>query len=222
VPRISDLTRETRRRHILASAWKCFSRNGFHATSMDDVIEASGMSSTTVYRYFRSKDDLIAATTDEGLARVRGIFVRVLEQNPCPPPGETLALLVEELENRVANPDYDMTRIALQTWSESLRDAGLRSRVQALYVETLDRITELAAHWRTDGHLPPDADPPAVAATLFSLMHGLIVMHHLVHDVAAQTLRSGLAGLGAAVAAPVTAPVTAPPAHPTPRTKASR
>jgi hypothetical protein len=109
-----------------------------------------------------------------------------------------------------------MTRIALQTWSESLRDAGLRSRAQALYVETLDRITELAAHWRTDGHLPSDADPRAVAATLFSLMHGLIVMHHLVHDVAAQTLRSGLAGLGAAV--------TAPPAHahPTPRTKASR
>jgi hypothetical protein len=107
-----------------------------------------------------------------------------------------------------------MTRIALQTWSESLRDAGLRSRAQALYVETLDRITELAAHWRTDGHLPSGADPRAVAATLFSLMHGLIVMHHLVHDVAAQTLRSGLAGLGAAV--------TAPPAHPTPRTKASR
>jgi hypothetical protein len=31
-------------------------------------------------------------------------------------------------------------------------------------------------------------------------MHGLIVMHHLVHDVAAQTLRNGLAALGVAVA----------------------
>jgi AcrR family transcriptional regulator len=214
VPRISDRTRETRRQHILASAWKCFSRNGFHATSMDDVIEASGMSSTTVYRYFRSKDDLISSTTDEGLARVRGIFVRVLEQDPCPPPAETLDLLVGELENRFANPDYDMSRIALQTWSESLRDTGLHSRAQALYLETLDRITELSEHWRTDGHLPSDVDPRAVATTLFSLMHGLIVMHHLVHDVAAQTLRSGLAGLGAAV--------VAPPAQPAPRTKATR
>jgi AcrR family transcriptional regulator len=212
VPRISDRTRETRRRHILAHAWKCFSRNGFHATSMDDVIAASGMSSTTVYRYFRSKDDLIAATTDEGLARVQGIFVRVLEQQPCPPPAETLGLLVGELETRVANPDYDMTTIAIQTWSESLRDDDLRTRARALYVETLEHITELAAQWRADGHLPSDADPRAVAATLFSLMHGLIVMHHMVHDVAAQTLRNGLAGLGVAMR----------PAPSSPRTKASR
>jgi AcrR family transcriptional regulator len=200
VPRISDKTRESRRQHILASAWKCFSRNGFHATSMDDVIEASGMSSTTVYRYFRSKDDLIGATADEGLARVRDIFVRVLEQRPCPPPAQTLTLLVGELETRVSNPDYDMTRIALQTWSESLRDPDLRKRAQALYVETLDRITELAERWRADGHLPSGADPRSIAAALFSLMHGLIVMHHLVRDVTAQTLRDGLAGLGAAIA----------------------
>jgi AcrR family transcriptional regulator len=167
---------------------------------MDDVIEASGMSSTTVYRYFGSKDDLIDATADEGLAGVRDIFVRVLEQRPCPSPAQTLTLLVGELEARVSNPDYDMTRIALQTWSESLRDPDLRKRAQALYVETLDRITELAERWRADGHLPSGADPRAIAATVFCLMHGLIVMHHLVVDVTGRTLRDGLAGLGVAVA----------------------
>lgn len=167
---------------------------------MDQIIAATGMSSSAVYGYFRSKDDLIDATADEGLARVRDIFVRVLEQRPCPPPAETLTLLVGELETRVSNPDYDMTRIALQTWSESLRDPDLHKRAKALYVETLGRITDLAQQWRADGHLPSGADPAAVAATLFSLMHGLIVMHHLVHDVAATALRDGLAGLGLAVA----------------------
>ncbi|HEX3781251.1 MAG TPA: TetR family transcriptional regulator, partial [Pseudonocardiaceae bacterium] len=35
-----------RRRQILTCAWTCFSRNGFHATSMDDIIAATGMSAS--------------------------------------------------------------------------------------------------------------------------------------------------------------------------------
>jgi AcrR family transcriptional regulator len=199
VPRISEQTRERRRQHILTSAWTCFSRSGFHATSMDDVIGASGMASSTVYRYFRSKEEIIDASTEAALARVRDTFVHFLKQPPCPSPVETIALLVAEVESRVSNPDFDLTRLALQTWAEALRDSGLRKRAQALYLEILDRITDLAAQWQADGHLGPDADPRTVAATLFSLMHGLIVMHHLVQDVPAETLLSGLAGLGLAI-----------------------
>jgi hypothetical protein len=42
----------------------------------------------------------------------------------------------------------------------------------------------------------------------FSLMHGLIVMHHLVDDVPADALRNGLSLLGAAVVGPYTLPAT--------------
>jgi AcrR family transcriptional regulator len=199
VPRITEATRERRRQHILTSAWRCFSRNGFHATSIDDVIAASEMASTTVYRYFRSKEEIIDASTDAALARVRDTFVEILKQRPAPSPAEMIALLVAEIESRVANPDFDLTRLALQTWAEALRDPALQTRAQALYLEILDRITDLATHWQADGQLGPDAESRAVAATLLSLMHGLIVMHHLVQDVPAETLQSGLAGLGLAV-----------------------
>jgi AcrR family transcriptional regulator len=199
VPRLSEKTRAKRREHILASAWACFSRNGFHATSMDDVIAATGMSSSAVYRYFRSKDEIIDATADEGLAKVRGIFLGLLSWDPCPSPAETLTLLVAELDSRASNPDYDMSRIALQTWAEALRNPALQKRARVLYLETLDHIAELAARWRDAGHLPPGADARATAATLFSLMHGLIVMHHLVDDVPPDALRNGLSLLGAAV-----------------------
>jgi len=59
-----------RRQHILTSAWRCFSRDGFHATSMDDIIAATGMSSSAVYRYFRSKEEIIRASAEEGVVRV--------------------------------------------------------------------------------------------------------------------------------------------------------
>jgi AcrR family transcriptional regulator len=199
MPKLSDQTRARRRQHILTSAWSSFSRNGFHATSMGDVIAASGMSSSAVYRYFRSKDELIEATTDEGLAKVRQIFVDLLAYESCPTPAHTVAKLVGELDSRVGNSEYDMSRIALQTWAEALRNPMLHGRARVLYLETLDHIAELAGRWRDNGYLPAYSDTNAVAATLFSMMHGLIVMHHLVRDVPATQLREGIFLLGNAV-----------------------
>lgn len=167
------------------------------------------MSSSAVYRYFRSKEEIIHASAEEGVSRVRGIFFALLDRDPCPTPAETLTHLVTELHSRTDNLEYDLTRIALQTWAEALRDPVLHKRARRLYLDTLDYIAELAARWRDDGYIPPDSDTRAVAATLFSLMHGLIVMHHLVADISADALCSGVALLGAAVS--LDQPFAAPP-----------
>ena len=168
------------------------------------------MSSSAVYRYFGSKEEIIHASAEEGVARVRGIFVALLDRDPVPTPAETLSLIVAELRSRTNNPDYDMTRLALQTWAEALRDPVLQKRARGLYLQTLDHIAELAGRWRDEGYIPPNSDTNAVAATLFSLMHGLIVMHHLVDDVPSDALRNGLSLLGAAVVGPYTLPATPP------------
>jgi len=175
---------------------------------MDHVIAATGMSSSAVYRYFRSKEEIIRASAEEGVVRVGEIFVALLDRDPCPDPAETVTLLVAELHSRTDNLDYDMTRLALQTWAEALRDPVLHHRVRQLYVDTLERIGELAQRWRDHGYLPPDADTEAVAPTLLSIMFGMIVMHHVVDDVPADALRTGVALLGAATrtAAPTTSP----------------
>ena len=210
MPRLSEQTLAQRRQHILTSAWTCFSRDGFHATSMDQVVAATGMSSSAVYRYFGSKEEIIRASAEEGVSRVRGIFIGLLGRDPVPTPAETLSLIVAELRSRTNNPDYDMTRLALQTWAEALRDPVLHQRARTLYLQTLDHIAELAGRWRDKGYIPPNSDTNAVAASLFSLMHGLIVMHHLVDDVPSEALRNGLSLLGAAVVGPYTLPATAP------------
>jgi len=210
VPRLSEKTRAQRRQHILTSAWTCFSRGGFHTTSMDQVIAATGMSARAVYRYFGSKEEIIRASAEEGVTRVRDIFSGLLDRDLIPSPAETLALLVAELRSRTTNPDYDMTRLALQTWAEALRDPVLHEHARASYRDALYQIAVLTARWRDAGYIPPNADTNAAAATLFTLMHGLIVMHHLVDDVPADALRNGLSLLGAAVIGPYTWLATQP------------
>ena len=95
-----------------------------------------------------------------------------------------------------------------------MRDPVLHHRARQLYVDTLEHIAELAQRWRDNGYLPPEADTKAVAATLLSIMHGLIVMHHVVDDVPAHALRTGVALLGAATRTP--APTSTPAKQTTP------
>lgn len=62
MPRVTAAYRERQTDRILQAAEGCFARNGFQATSMDEVIAAAGMSSSTVYRYFpEGKRSLIRA-----------------------------------------------------------------------------------------------------------------------------------------------------------------
>ena len=58
----------------MVSAWKCFSRQGFQATTMDEIIAETGMSSSSVYRYFAGKDDLIASAAEESLTVTKGVL----------------------------------------------------------------------------------------------------------------------------------------------------
>ncbi|GGY61733.1 MULTISPECIES: TetR/AcrR family transcriptional regulator [Streptomyces] len=198
MPRLSEERREERRRHILTSAWSCFSRNGFHATSMDDVIAATGMSSSAVYRYFRSKDDLIDAAADEALTLVRDMFGRLLEQRPTPSPVEVLEAMTAEARERGEGRPYDLTRIAIQAWGEALRDPDIEQRTRSFYLSVRDSIAELARRWRKEGTLPATADPEEVATVLMTLMPGLLVGRHLVAPVDAEQLAHGLASLALA------------------------
>jgi AcrR family transcriptional regulator len=61
----SDQIRQATRRRILDAAQAEFSRNGFHATSVEDVVKASGLSKGGFYFHFPSKDALFAALYDE-------------------------------------------------------------------------------------------------------------------------------------------------------------
>ena len=49
---------------ILDAAERCFVRAGFHRTTMQDVAAEAGMSAGNLYRYFASKDALVAGLAE--------------------------------------------------------------------------------------------------------------------------------------------------------------
>ncbi|MFT5719071.1 MAG: AcrR family transcriptional regulator [Oleiphilaceae bacterium] len=54
----------SRREHLLNTALSLFNQYGFHATGIDKIQAESGVSKTTLYKYFKSKDELIKAVLE--------------------------------------------------------------------------------------------------------------------------------------------------------------
>jgi AcrR family transcriptional regulator len=197
MPKISAATRANRRNHVLVCAWKCFSRQGFHATSMDDVISETGMSSGSVYRYFRSKDELIDEAARESLSRAYLMLTELTSRDPVPSPHEALAAMLEA-SSRSTAADYDLTKIAMTAWAEALRRPAMHEFAHHFYAKVTGAFTVLAQRWNSAGLLPAQTDPAAIASLFVTLMPGLIVMNHLYERPDADILTAGIAGFAAA------------------------
>ncbi|WP_158564292.1 TetR/AcrR family transcriptional regulator [Jiangella anatolica] len=180
MPRVSEAHLAARRQQILEAAWRCFSRQGFHATSMQDVFAESGLSAGAVYRYFPSKAALVR-TTAEGIADIaEDAFQELLALDPPPHPDESLRHTLVNITRRVTTQQQDRTKIALHVFSEALRDPEISDVVTGVASRLIDRWTELAERWHEAGYLPPDADPRKVARTMYGVMIGFVMQRHIL------------------------------------------
>jgi AcrR family transcriptional regulator len=64
------LGRVERREQIVVAATRAFARNGFAATSLDDISNEAGISRVILYRHFDSKADLYRAVLDRVCTRL--------------------------------------------------------------------------------------------------------------------------------------------------------
>jgi len=55
------MKRAQKRDHLIEVATELFNRCGYHASGIDRVIAEAGIAKTTLYRHFRTKEDLIVA-----------------------------------------------------------------------------------------------------------------------------------------------------------------
>lgn len=198
MPRVSEAHRTDRRRQILVAAAQCFARDGFHATSMADVIATAGLSAGAVYGYFRSKEELIAAVIDVVLANARDVFGRLLADGASPSPATAVATVIDGIvEGNTPHPflEVDITRIAVQAWAEALRNPAIGEQADRAYRQLRDYCTEVARRWQVAGNLPADARPEQLGAAMLGLIQGLVLQRLLLSDTSTAGYTAGVKAL---------------------------
>lgn len=193
MPKVSEAHLVRRRQQIVAGAAALVARKGVQATSMRDVIAASGMSAGAVYHYFPAKSALIEAI-GAMLEERYSTLAHELAARPDPPdPVE----LIHTLATAVTPPDDgpDLSAVGVAVWAEAIHDRGVATSARRVLAALREALAEVARRWQAEGRLPPDADPDDVAAVLYGLMPGYVVQRLVVGDVDPGRYARGVAAL---------------------------
>ena len=98
-----DDNRHPARGRILQTAGRLFYRDGYRAVGVDTIVAEAGMTKMTLYRYFPSKDELIAAYLQETNAGFWTWFEQA-SGSPDDPARDRLVALFTALEALATAP----------------------------------------------------------------------------------------------------------------------
>jgi AcrR family transcriptional regulator len=89
-PEILDAPTVPPRARILAAARDLFYRHGIHAVGVDAIAEAGGTNKMTLYRHFKSKDELIAECLRESGKAIDAGWAEIERAHTGDPRGQLL------------------------------------------------------------------------------------------------------------------------------------
>lgn len=173
MPKVSQSHREARRAQILEAALLCFARNGFHQTTMQDIIQQSELSAGAIYLYFSSKEEIIEVLADERHARERQLIVEACEKD------EIQAIFTSLVES-FATPLKDSRersnrRLGIQVWAEALYNEHLLALMRRGVDEPRKLLAETLTRYQQQGNLPTFLDADALARVLIALFQGFLL-----------------------------------------------
>ena len=168
------MKRAQKREHLIEVATALFNRFGYHAAGIDHVIAEAGIAKTTLYRHFKSKEDLIVAV----LRRIDEQFrddMRQTVDTLAREPKQKLLATFDFLEGWFKDKSFYGCPFmsAAGEYGERLspvfQEAVLHKRLMIAYFEELARAAELN-------------DARRVAEEINLLHEGAIAVAHITGD----------------------------------------
>lgn len=168
------MKRAKKREHLVDVAAELFNRLGYHAAGVDQVISEAGIAKTTLYRHFKSKEDLIVAVLqhiDEEFRSEMRDFVDASRRQPK----QKILATFDFLENWFNTQTFYGCPFmsAVGEYGERIspvfQEAAMHKRLMIAYFEELARAAKLK-------------DPEQVAEEINLLHEGATAVAHVTRD----------------------------------------
>lgn len=177
MPKVNQEHIKKRRDEILEAARKVFERKGFEPTTMQDVVEESGMSRGGVYSYFSSTEEMIQALQVRNLQELPGIIEKLLAEK------DTVWEAVEALVDGFRDEDDTEPGFGIVMFEYSVvswRNEDRRQFVIENSQIALDGFSELFQKGVDRGEFRP-VQPLEAIAVMFALITDGITLYSSIN-----------------------------------------
>jgi TetR/AcrR family transcriptional regulator, transcriptional repressor for nem operon len=160
---------------VLTAARARFWRDGYAATSIQHLTEATGLGTQSLYGAFGNKHDLFLRILDDYGARQAAGLEAAITADPSPWHGLLSAVAFED-GGRLDLPPQGCL-MANSAAALSAQDEEVRNRTCQAYSETLALFTRQITQAQESGEIDSDVDPETTARALFAVMQGIEFLH---------------------------------------------
>jgi len=168
------------RDEVLDRAMSAFWQNGYQATSIQDLVESTGINRGSLYTTFGDKRGLFLAVLDHYSERIARPTMAKLND---PDPRRAIEGMFESIISRTSDPTFP--RGCLNT-NTSLECPGVGDvigrRIAALLGQQESAIYQVLRRAQSIGALDPEQDARALARFFVGVAHGLNVVNKAAPD----------------------------------------
>jgi AcrR family transcriptional regulator len=173
-PKLKPETLEERKTQILVAALTCFSRKGYHQTTMDDIVEEAGLSKGGVYWHFSSKKDLFLALFESLVIDAMETFMADVVSQPGSATEKLSACLRVYTTVATADQFKDIMPLMIDVWAQNWQDPEINEVAVDMYKRFRRPLVELIEEGIASGEFKA-VNATALATILFALYDGLAV-----------------------------------------------
>ena len=178
MPKLSEEAIESRKAHIIESAFTVFSEKGYSQTSIDDIALCAGTSKGGIYNYYKSKEEIFLEIAASRLTSRRALLDSI-------PKDEGIKVFLERYFKAVLGSlreeKHLMTaKFSFEFWATVARDSRLNTEAKRRYEHfkgDLLRILELGVK---RGEFEPMDDIDGVAYVILSTLDGMMHTHAIM------------------------------------------
>ena len=162
------------RDRLIKCALDLFHQHGFHATGIDTILAQSKVAKTTLYRHFRSKEELIIAALRKDDEDFRNWLMQTIDKSKLLPI-EKLPLLFDVYRQWAEEPNFNGCVFA----KASAEFSTLDSPIQALCIEHKRLLVRYMQELVDAANIRESSD---LATQLLLLLEGATVMAQMTND----------------------------------------
>lgn len=157
-----------RRDAILAAAADCFIERGFDATSMKEISVAAGMSASTLYHYFRSKEQIVIGIIE---AERRDTARLLADVNEAEDILVALFAAFDAIAGLVTERDLILHA---EVAAEVLRQADLKKAAIDSDRQAIAQLSAAIGKGQRSNQIDARLDPEICAEIILALVDGLL------------------------------------------------
>jgi TetR/AcrR family transcriptional regulator, transcriptional repressor for nem operon len=168
---------------VIGRATNVFWTRGYESTSIDDLVQATGINRASLYNTFGDKQGLFLAAVDRYWATFADSMISALADTD---PQRAIAGMFDSIIERISNPRFPRGCFITNTSLECPASGdAIARKINECMARQQTAIYRTLRKSQLEGRIGPEADVKALACFFMGVAQGINVVHKATADLEA-------------------------------------